>query len=174
MDTTERVVEAYCRYVKGWATIPNIRCAGQYEIDLLAIDPASLDRYHIEVGVSIASGFSKVTDKPFSQAALKSRVGGPGQRTTMGYFIERKFELKEVRDKLKDFGFKRGKYRRIIVGWDFDPGAEKRAKRHHIELWRFGELLMRIADEHAAKSSYFMDDTVRTLQLLRRAEKRLG
>ena len=36
METTEKIVEAYVRYVKRWATIPNIRCDGQYEIDLLA------------------------------------------------------------------------------------------------------------------------------------------
>jgi len=53
METTEKIVEAYVRYVKGWATIPNIKCPGQYEIDLLAIDPLSLGRYHIESGVSI-------------------------------------------------------------------------------------------------------------------------
>ena len=46
------------RYVKRWATIPNIRCDGQYEIDLLAIDPVSLARYHIETGVSVSQVFS--------------------------------------------------------------------------------------------------------------------
>ena len=29
MDTGERIVEAYVRYVKGWATTPDIRCEGQ-------------------------------------------------------------------------------------------------------------------------------------------------
>ena len=38
METTERIVEAYVRYVKGWATIPNIKCERNREIDLLAID----------------------------------------------------------------------------------------------------------------------------------------
>jgi hypothetical protein len=52
METTEKIVEAYVRHVKGWATISNIRCHGQYEIDLLAIDPKSLARYHIETSVS--------------------------------------------------------------------------------------------------------------------------
>ncbi|MFP5260339.1 MAG: hypothetical protein ACLGJB_00355 [Blastocatellia bacterium] len=36
METTEKIVESYCRYVKQWFTIPNIKCKGQYEIDLLA------------------------------------------------------------------------------------------------------------------------------------------
>ena len=64
METTERVVEAYVRYVKGWATIANIRCEGQFEIDLLAIDPVTLGRYHIESGVSISGGYSKLTASP--------------------------------------------------------------------------------------------------------------
>ena len=38
METTEKIVESYCRYVKGWFTLPNIKCAGQYEVDLLAVD----------------------------------------------------------------------------------------------------------------------------------------
>jgi len=43
METTEKIVESYCRYVKGWFTIPNIKCAGHYEIDLLAIEPLKDD-----------------------------------------------------------------------------------------------------------------------------------
>ena len=38
METTERIVEAYVRYIKGWATIPNIKCPGQYEIDPFGTD----------------------------------------------------------------------------------------------------------------------------------------
>lgn len=41
METTERIVESHCRYVKGWFTISNIKWPGQYEIDLLALDPSS-------------------------------------------------------------------------------------------------------------------------------------
>jgi len=57
METTERIVEAYVRYIRGWATLPNIRCEGQMEIDLLAIDLVSLDRYHIESGVSVSGSY---------------------------------------------------------------------------------------------------------------------
>ena len=51
--------------MKGWLTIPNVRCAGQNEIDLLAIDPVSLARYHIEVSISISQSFRKLTAKPY-------------------------------------------------------------------------------------------------------------
>jgi hypothetical protein len=70
METTEKIVEAYVRYVKRWATIPNIRCDGQFEIDLLAIDPVTLKRYHIETGVSGSQAFSKLTGEKFDPALL--------------------------------------------------------------------------------------------------------
>ena len=55
METTEKIIECYVRYVLRWATIPNIKCDGQYEIDLIAIDPVNFERYHIESGVSASN-----------------------------------------------------------------------------------------------------------------------
>ncbi|MCZ6803106.1 MAG: hypothetical protein O7D86_04015 [Proteobacteria bacterium] len=94
LETTEKIVEAYVRYIKGWFTIPNIKCAGQLEIDLLAIHHFSdnqISRYHIESGISISGGFSRLTNKSYSDEDLKVRVKQAGQRRTLGYFIERKF-----------------------------------------------------------------------------------
>ena len=88
METTEKIVESYCRYVKQWFTIPNIKCKGQYEVDLLAVDttaPKRLRRYHVECGVSISGSYSKLTDKPFSPEELKVRVKAAGQRRTIGF-----------------------------------------------------------------------------------------
>ncbi len=88
MDTAERIVEAYVRYVKHWATIPNIRCPRQREVDLLAIDLATLQRYHIEVRVSISRAFSKLSGKEFSVDALKDPVQKAPQRRTVGFFVQ--------------------------------------------------------------------------------------
>ncbi len=77
METTEKIVESYCRYVKGWFTISNIKCSGQLEIDLLAVEASSdkgIKRYHIESGVSISVAYSKLTAKQFSPERLKKRV----------------------------------------------------------------------------------------------------
>src|SRR5262245_15164943 len=77
METTEKIVESSCRYVKQWFIIPNIKCEGQYEIDLLAVDttsPKRIGRYHIECGVSISGSYSQLTDKPFSTEQLRVRV----------------------------------------------------------------------------------------------------
>lgn len=169
METTERIVEAYVRYVKGWATIPNIKCDGQYEVDLLAVDPASLKRFHIESGVSIGSGFSKLTAKPFSDSALKERVKGPEQRRTLDFFVKRKFGAREVRSKLAEYGFREGNYTCVIVSWGWTEGAASEAERQGIELWDFRRILQEIAQAFGRTSRYFTDDTLRTLQLFLRA-----
>lgn len=116
METTERIVESYCRYVKQWFTIPNIKCKGQYEIDLLAVDTTSrkIKRYHVECGVSISGSYSKLTAKNFSTNDLKIRIKQAGQRRTMGYFIHRKFELPEVKAELEKYGFVDGNYSKVM------------------------------------------------------------
>lgn len=174
METTEKIVESYCRYVKKWLTIPNIKCKGQYEIDLLAVDTTSpkLRRYHIECGVSISDSFSKLTDKPFSTVDLKTRGKQAGQRRTMGYFIERKFELQQVLDELLKYRFVPGNYNRIVVTWGATPQAEALASKHKVQLWDFRNLLLEIADESKNQKTYFTDDTARTIQLFAKAADR--
>ena len=168
METTERIVESYCRYVKQWFTIPNIRCKGQYEIDLLAVDttsPRSIYRYHVECGVSISGSYSKLTDKPFSTEDLKIRVKQAGQRRTIGYFIHRKFELPQVLAEVRKYGFLPGNYERVIVTWGATAAAEAIAKQHRITLWDFRYLLRAIAAANKDQKTYFTDDTARTIQL---------
>ncbi len=171
METTEKIVEAYVRYVKSWATIPNIKCPDQYEIDLLAIDLVNGDRYHIESGVSISGSYSKLTAKPYSERDLKTRVKAAGQRRTIGYFVERKFAAKPVLETLKKYGFHKGNYSKIIVSWDWEEAAAREANRRRIQLWDFREILRGITDSFQKKRVYFIDDTLRTLQLFARSIK---
>jgi hypothetical protein len=62
-----------------------IKCDGQYEIDLLAIDPVTLKKYHIESSVSASKGFSRLTAKAFNPDDLKIRVKVASARRTLGY-----------------------------------------------------------------------------------------
>ncbi len=169
METTEKIVEAYCRYIKGWATIPNINCSGKYEIDLLAVDPRTLDYYHIETGVSISASYTKLTAKPFSPKDLKVRVKTAGQRRTVGYFSERKFGAEEVFRKLQEYGFKKGQYSKVIVTWSWTDEAKAEADNSGIILWDFRELLRDIGEAFSEVRTYFTDDTMRTLQLFAKA-----
>ncbi len=169
METTEKIVEAYCRYIKGWATIPNIKCSGKYEIDLLAVDPRTLDHYHIETGVSISESFSKLTAKPFSPEDFKVPVKKTAQRRTVGYFAVRKFGAPQVVDKLKEYGFQKGRYSKVIVTWSWTDEAKNQAEMHGIILWDFRELLRDIGEVFSDLRTYFADDTLRTLQLFAKA-----
>ena len=88
METTERIVEAYVRYIKSWATIPNIKCKGQREIDLFAIDPVTNRRYHIETSVSISGNFGPLTAEPFETGEYKVRRKAGRGTTEAGLFSE--------------------------------------------------------------------------------------
>lgn len=169
METTEKIVEAYVRYVKGWATIPNIRCAGQHEIDLIAINPLDLQRYHIETSVSVSQSFSRLTTKAFDPDLYKKPVEKASQRRTLGFFIERKFGPTAVKEALSRYGFIEGQYRNVIVTWDWTPEALDLAQAAGIELWSFQELMREIADAIQHQRSYFGDDTLRTINLFVRA-----
>src|SRR4030042_1432949 len=138
METTERIVEAYVRYVRGCATIANIHCDGQHEIDLLAIDPRPRGkRYHIEVGVSISGAYSKLTAQKFSVEALRTRTKQAGQRRTLDYFVHQKFTPPDVVANLRKHGFRDGKYEKVIVSWGWTDGAFEQAKQRGITLWDF-------------------------------------
>lgn len=164
-ETTEKIVEAYVRYVKGWATIPNIKCQGQYEIDLLAIDPMKGNRYHIESGVSISGGFSKLTGDDFRIDMLRQRTKQASQRRTVGYFRDRKFTSPGILAKLAEYGFINRNYERVIVSWGWTDEAKKQADQARIKLWDFRSIMLEIA-KSAAGRTHFTDDTLRTLQLL--------
>ena len=171
METTEKIVESYCRNIKHWFTIPNIKCKGQHEIDLLAIDArSSVDRrYHVECGVSISGSYSPLTDKQFSPERLKERLHQAGQRRTLGYFNEHKFENPGVLARLAEYGFlsENGKrnYERIIVTWSATAEALAAAKGKGIVVWDFRECMREIAQCYKSEKTYFTDDTLRTIQL---------
>ncbi len=174
METTEKIVEAYVRYLKGWATIPNIKCPGQYEIDLLAIDTKSAKRFHIESGVSISGAFSKLTTKPFSEEELKKRGKQAQQRRTLGYFLKRKFAAKGVIETLRVYGFEPGNYTRVIVTWGATDAAQKEARNQGIELFYFPDIMAEIAEVFKDRRTYFTDDTLRTLHLYSKVLKEAG
>ena len=172
METTEKIVEAYVRYVKGWLTIPNIKCKGQLEIDLLAVDGSignGVRRYHVESGVSISGAYSRLTNKPFSADALKVRVNQAAQRRTLGYFTQRKFGASGVTEKLKDFGFLPGNYTKVIVSWGWNKDVPTAAKQAGVKLWDFRDIINEIALRTSAERTYYTDDTLRTLQLMVKA-----
>jgi len=168
METTERIVESYFRYVKNYFTISNIKCHGQFEIDLLAVKPILTgfsNRLHIESGVSISGPYSKLTHKQYSFEKLKERNKQASQRRTIGYFIERKFGAPEIIEHLKKYGFEQENYQKVIVTWGWSEEAARIAESHQIQLCDFRTILKDIEKYCESNKTYFTDDTLRTIQL---------
>ncbi len=174
METTEKIVEAYVRYVRGWFTRPHVRCPGGCEIDLLAIDastPGRRGRYHIESGVCLAPGFAPLSNQPFSVEALRQRISAAAQRRTLGYFVTRKFGDPRVVTRLTALGFRPGRYAKVIVSWGWHPDVPAAARAAGVELWDFRHLLREMAERSRREPTHWTDDMMRALQLLSTALK---
>jgi hypothetical protein len=169
VETTERIVEAYVRYVRGWATIPNLRCAGQKEIDLFAIDPVTDERWHIETSVSISSGFSALTNEPFEPGEHKQRVKAAAARRKLGFFLAENFQPAAVEQRLSCLGCAPGQLRRAIVIWDWKAGVREAAAVANVELWSLPAFMNEIAKKAREGRAYFADDILRTIDLYARS-----
>ena len=67
------------------------------------------------------------------------------------------------------YGFKPGEYRKVIVSWGWDDDVPQEVGAQGIELWDFRQIVKEIGSVSMAKSSYFTDDTLRTIQLFAKA-----
>lgn len=171
METTEKIVETYCNYIKSWFTIPNIKCKGGKEIDLLAleIDPNNnviKKRYHIEISIHKGPGFSKLTAQKYTEGEYRERTKTAIVRRSIWFFINKKFNDKNVKTKLAEYGFKGKNYKKVIVslGWSNDvvPIAEK----EDIELLDFGTVLEELVGRYKESSQHFNNDAIVTIQYL--------
>jgi len=169
METTEKIVEAYVRYVKRWATIPNLRCGPHKELDLFAVDPVTDRRFHIETSVSISGAYSKLTAKDLLPDEHKDRVKQAGARRKLSFFLEHKFSPPAIRDELLSLGCDPDNVERIIVTWDATADALTAAEAAGIKVWLFPQLLREIAQKAREGKTYFGDDTLRTLTLFAKA-----
>lgn len=89
-------------------------------------------------------------------------------RRTVGYFRDHKFGAQPVIDKLKEYGFKPGAYRKLIVSCGWTPDAQVEAEAADIELMDFRAIMREIDESIRGMHSYFTDDTLRTLNLFAR------
>jgi hypothetical protein len=164
METTERIVEAYCRYIKHWFTIPDIRVKNN-EIDLIAVDKDG-NKVHIEIGVSVSGGFSKLKTTGHGSGEEKQSA----DRTNLGYFETKKFGSPEIKKELRDvYGFDMGSYKKIIVVWAAEEEAVKSAGENGIQVWLLPDLIEEIEEKFGRENGYYRDDTIRTLHLAAKA-----
>jgi hypothetical protein len=90
MEPEVHIIEKYFQIVLGCFTMANVKCKGGKEIDLLAINPKNLERYHIESRVS-------TTFKLRHKATFTK--GGTCHKNGIDYISKEKFSDKHVLEK---------------------------------------------------------------------------
>src|SRR4030065_2426889 len=102
------IVERYMQLVKKCFTMTNIMLEGGKEIDLLALNPASGEKYHIEVRVCIGRGFRLRMIDTQTKSGRKHRRG-------MDTLNEIKFTPPTVGKAITEI-FGSSAYRKVLVG----------------------------------------------------------
>ncbi|HKM60030.1 MAG TPA: hypothetical protein VJY36_04075 [Candidatus Bathyarchaeia archaeon] len=158
MEPEVHIVERYLQLVKRCFTMTNVMLEGGKEIDLLALDPRSGDKYHIEVRVAIGRGFRiRLVDTQTKSGRKHKRV--------LDTLNEIKFSPPAVVNGCREI-FGCGEYKRVLVVWDVqEPDVIEHAKKlYGIEVWRISDIITELINEVGTKA--YRDDVLRTVQLI--------
>ena len=152
------IVERYIQLVKNSFTMTNIMLSGGKEIDLLAFNPKTGERFHIEVRVCIGRGFRLRMIDTQTKKGQKHRRG-------MDTLNEIKFSPPAVVDGCKQI-FGCDNYKRVLIVWDVqEPNViEQAEKLYGIEIWRISDIITELIHEVGTKA--YRDDILRTVQLI--------
>jgi len=136
----------------------NVMLGGGKEIDLLAYNPQTNEKYHIEVRVTTGRGFRLRMRDTQTKKGYKHRRG-------LDTLNEIKFTPQTVVDSVKEI-FGSSEYKKVLVVWDVqDSEVIEQAKVvYNIEIWKISDILSEIVKE--VKTRPYRDDVLRTLQLI--------
>lgn len=158
MEPEVHIVERYMQLVKKCFTMTNVMLGGGKEIDLLAYNPLTKERYHIEVRVTTGRGFRLRMVDTQTKKGYKHRRG-------LDTLNEIKFTPPTVVDAIKEI-FGTSDYKRVLVVWDVqDSEVIEQAKAvYDIEVWKLSDVMSEMMKEIGTKS--YRDDVLRTVQLI--------
>jgi hypothetical protein len=144
--------------VKKCFTMTNIMLEGGKEIDMLAFDPSTKEKFHIEVRVATGKGFRLRLIDTQTKSGRKHRRG-------LDTLNEIKFAHPTVVNAVKEI-FGGGEYRKVLVVWNVeDSGVIEQAKSlYDIEIWKMSDIMSELIGEVTTKA--YRDDVLRTIQLI--------
>jgi len=157
LEPEVHIVERYMQLVRKCFTMTNIMLEGGKEIDILAYNPQSQEKYHIEVRVATGRGFRLRLIDTQTKKGRKHRRG-------LDTLNEIKFSHPIVMEAVKEiFG---GEYRKVLVVWDVeDSTVIEQAKSHYdVEVWKISNVMSELMRE--LKSRPYRNDVLRTIQLI--------
>jgi len=152
------IVERYMQLVKKCFTMTNIMLEGGKEIDLLAVNPISGTKYHIEVRVATGKGFRLRLIDTQTKNGRKHRRG-------MDTLNEIKFSHPTVVKAVTEI-FGGSEYGKVLVVWDVEEKSviEQAKSLYGIEVWKVSDLMSELIRE--VKTKPYRDDVLRTIQLI--------
>ena len=143
----------------------NVRCKGGKEIDLLAINPITKEKYHIESRVS-------TTFKLREKATMKEN--GTSHKNGLDYFKREKFEHQAVTTRIKEL-FGDLNYSKVLVVHDTEEPTKSFIQR---ALKKFGiyvlmkDIIADLKEEVKVKGS--RDDIMRFVELIAFEDRELN
>jgi len=158
LEPEVHIVDRYMQLVRKCFTMTNIMLEGGKEIDLLAFNPTTREKFHIEVRIATGRGFRLRLVDTQTKSGRKHRRG-------LDTLNEIKFAHPTVVNAVKEI-FGGGEYRKVLVVWDVEDGAViEQAKGHYnIEIWKISDIISELMRE--VKTKPYRNDVLRTIQLI--------
>jgi hypothetical protein len=160
LEPEVHIVDRYMQLVKKCFTMTNIMLEGGKEIDLLASNPISKEKYHIEVRFATGKGFRLRLVYTQTKSGRKHRRG-------LDTLNEIKFAHPTVVNAVKEI-FGGGEYRKVLVVWDVEDNSivEQAKSIYNIEVWKIPDIMDKLVQE--VKTKPYRNDVLRTIQLISR------
>ena len=136
----------------------NIMLQGGKEVDLLAVNPISGEKFHIEVRVTI--------EKAFRLRLIDTQTkNGRKHRRGLDTLNEIKSAPQTVVNAVRSI-FGGSDYKKVLVVWDVeDESVIEQAKSvYEIEVWQMSNIMSELIRE--VKTKAYRDDVLRTIQLI--------
>jgi hypothetical protein len=160
MEPEVHIIEKYFQEILHCFTMTNIRCKGGKEIDLLAINPKTLERYHVESRVSTTF-----------KLKLKATYSKKGRcyKNGIDYFAKEKFNHPLILEKTYEV-FNTKDYNKVLIVWDVENKdiIEEAKKKYNIDVRSMkrvlSSLILPLMGKRHPKGS--RDDVLRMLEFL--------
>jgi len=157
LEPEVHILDKYMQLVRKCFTMTNVVLSGGKEIDLLAVNPISGEKFHIEVRVAIKGFRLRLIDTQTKK--------GRKHRRGLDTLNEIKFVHPTVVNAVKEI-FGSGEYKKVLVVWDVENSSviEQAKSIYDIEIWKISDIINQLMRE--VKSRAYRDDVLRTIQLI--------
>jgi len=136
----------------------NIRLKGGKEIDLLAVNPKTGEKYHVEVRAPTSPAFA-LREKDTSK--------GRAYRRDLDYFSREKFNHPIVLDKIREL-IGGSEYYKILVVWSTQDNFAKlpqiAEEKYDIQIWGLRGMIHDLIQQRITLGS--RDDVLRIMELV--------